>query len=168
MFRQVVLLIVFGIFLMTCTEDELLIPELVEDETQVDTMVISPPADTICSIDTMAVDVLGDTTIVTMDTIEIRVSNVSDYLFENITVQNHDQVNAYGNLEPGEFSEYRIFRYAWSIALIELYIDCEIYTIQPIDGLGSIGLTTGKYTYQVDANDSKYRYDKLEFSFFVD
>ncbi|WP_370477711.1 hypothetical protein [Tamlana flava] len=40
-------------------------------------------------------------------------------------------------------------------------IDGEVYTIQPIDFVGETPLEKGKYTYQIDANDSTEQYGKL-------
>ena len=44
---------------------------------------------------------------------------------------------------------------------MELEIDGNTYTIQPVDYVGETPLENGKYTYQLDANDATERFEKL-------
>lgn len=89
--------------------------------------------------------------------VRLRVTNVSDYNFENIVVRDKD----FNNLNFGQTSEYQIFDYAYSYDFIELKIDGKTYTIQPIDFVGESKLKNGDYTYAIDANTSEEQYGKL-------
>ncbi|MFL1010884.1 hypothetical protein [Flavisericum labens] len=94
----------------------------------------------------------------------IRISNVSTFDYKNITVNSAD----YKNLNSGEKSEYKLFEKAYRYGFVELEINGEIYTIQPIDYVGESPLEKGKYTYQIDANDSTDQYGKLNLTLVVE
>lgn len=55
----------------------------------------------------------------------------------------------------------KIFQKAYRYAFVELEIDGETYTLQPIDYVGDSPLKNGLYTYQIDANDSQEQYGRL-------
>jgi len=83
--------------------------------------------------------------------VNIRLSNKSDFDFKNIIVNTSTGNVAYDNLKSGKISEYKTFDMAYSYAFIELTINDEIYTLQPVDFVGEIPLKNGKYTYVLDA-----------------
>lgn len=89
--------------------------------------------------------------------VRLRVTNISEYNFENIVVRDKD----FNNLNSSETSEYQVFDYAYSYDFIELEIDGKTYTIQPIDFVGESKLKNGNYTYAIDANSSEEQYGKL-------
>ena len=82
--------------------------------------------------------------------IQIRLSNISEYDFENIRVNTSTGDVSYGFLESGESSAYKSFELAYRYAFIELSADGNTYTLQPIDYVGETPLDKGAYTYQLD------------------
>lgn len=82
---------------------------------------------------------------------------MSQFDFQNITVNN---VN-FQNVNSGQSTQYKMFETAYRYAFIELEIEGNIYTIQPIDYVGETPLGNGDYTYQINANDSQDQYGKL-------
>lgn len=93
--------------------------------------------------------------------VHIRLANASAYDFEQITVNTTTGDVMYGDLKSGQLSDYKSFEVAYSYAFVELMIDGEVYTLQPIDYFGETPLEDGKYTYRIDANDSQERFGKL-------
>ena len=100
--------------------------------------------------------------------VNIRLSNVSDFDFENIVVNPYSEQENYGELASGEISGYREFNKAYSYAFVELTIDGETYTIQPIDYVGETPLAQGNYTYQLDVTDSQGQYSTLTITLIED
>lgn len=96
--------------------------------------------------------------------VEIRISNTSSFDYENIIVNS----TTFENLNSGEESVYQIFKKAYRYGFVELDIDGSTYTIQPIDYVGETELEHGKYTYQIDANNSQEQYGKLSLIFVED
>lgn len=93
--------------------------------------------------------------------VQIRLSNVSAYDFEEILVNTASVEVNFDNLKAGDKTVYRTFERAYRYGFIELLIDGETYTIQPIDYVGEKLLKEGNYTYQIDANESNKQYGKL-------
>jgi len=91
----------------------------------------------------------------------IRIENTSDFDFKNVIVNTSGGENDYGDLDAHQTSDYKTFEFAYSYAFIELKIDGETYTIQPIDYVGESTLNVGKYTYAINANSSGNQYDRL-------
>ncbi|MFD2725071.1 hypothetical protein [Hyunsoonleella rubra] len=98
------------------------------------------------------------------EAVEIRLSNVSEFDYKNITVNS----TSFEDLEAGKTSTYKTFDLAYRYGFVELEIDGTTYTIQPIDYVGETPLEKGKYTYQIDANDSMEQYGKLILIFVED
>lgn len=94
----------------------------------------------------------------------IRLGNVSPYNYQNIRVSTSGEAVNYGDLASGEFSEYKAFEIAYRYGFVELEINGNTYTLQPIDYVGETPLSNGWYTYQVNANDSDERFSKLSLS----
>lgn len=93
--------------------------------------------------------------------LKIRLSNVSQFDFQNIKVNTSTGNVNYGNLKAGNKSDYKTFEMAYRYAFIELEINGKIYTLQPIDYVGESPLVDGNYAYQINANDSQNQYQKL-------
>lgn len=93
--------------------------------------------------------------------INIRLSNVSEFKFQNVIVNTSTGNIDFGNINSRQITEYKTFELAYRYALVELEIDGEIYTLQPIDYFGETPLENGSYTYEIDANDSQEQYEKL-------
>jgi len=91
----------------------------------------------------------------------IRLSNVSSYTYQDIRVSTTGGEVSYGDLESGEFTDYKSFEKAYRYGFVELQINGSTYTLQPIDYVGETPLENGYYTYQVSANDSDDRFGKL-------
>ena len=98
----------------------------------------------------------------------IRLENVSSHNYENITVNTWNNPLDYGNLGTGEVSDYQMVTKAYRYAFVELEIDGETYTIQPIDYVGESTLGSGYYTYQIDASDITEQYGRLTISLVED
>ncbi len=93
--------------------------------------------------------------------LKIRLSSVSPYDFQHIVVNTSTGNVNFGSLHSGQETAYQVFEKAYCYAFVELEIDGNTYTLQPIDYVGEIPLENGNYTYQIDANDSQERYSKL-------
>lgn len=93
--------------------------------------------------------------------LKIRLSNVSQFDFQNIRVNTSTGDVNYVNLKAGNKSDYKTFEMAYRYAFIELEINGKIYTLQPIDYVGESPLADGNYAYQINANDSQNQYQKL-------
>lgn len=100
------------------------------------------------------------------DEVNIRISNVSEYAYENIVFSSRGNELRFGNLESGDSSKFKVTEAASRVVFIELIISDSTYTIQPIDDLGDGILEDGKYTLVVDAElNGRYnslRYDLVE------
>lgn len=97
--------------------------------------------------------------------IQIRIENRSTYEMENIKVISFGEEYNYGDLAPGQVSDYQVIQRAFSYAYIELTIDGEIYALQPVDYVGETELRGGTYTYILDADDSRDKFGRLSFAF---
>ncbi|MFA5656267.1 MAG: hypothetical protein WDA37_05930 [Dysgonamonadaceae bacterium] len=93
--------------------------------------------------------------------LNIRLSIVSQYDFQNIVVNTTTGNMNFENISSQEMTNYKTFETAYRYAFVELEIDGETYTLQPIDYVGEKPLENGNYTYEIDANDSQEQYGKL-------
>jgi hypothetical protein len=93
--------------------------------------------------------------------VEIRIKNTSQYDYSNLLVNTSGGFNNYGNISSTQSSDYKAFSFAYNYAFVELDIAGITYTLQPIDYVGETKLSSGKYTYEINANDSGTQYDKL-------
>ncbi len=101
--------------------------------------------------------------------VKIRLSNVSQYDFQNIVVNTTTGDVNFEDLGSGQISEYKVFARAYSYAFIELEIDGDTFTLQPIDYVGEALLENGNYTYQIDANETRDdQYTKLSLTMIED
>ncbi|MCU4156592.1 hypothetical protein J1N10_11445 [Carboxylicivirga sp. A043] len=94
----------------------------------------------------------------------IRLSNVSQYNFQNIIVNTSTGRVNFNNLTSGQKTPYKDFEKAYSYAFVELEINGKTYTIQPIDWDTESLSANRYYTYQIDANDSQNQYTRLSLS----
>ncbi len=94
----------------------------------------------------------------------IRLSNVSQYDFENIVVNTTTGNVSFEDLMSGQKSEYKIFNKAYSYAFVELEINEITYSLIPIDYVGETPLENGKYTYQLDLDDTDEQHPQLSLS----
>ncbi|WP_281637214.1 hypothetical protein [Flavobacterium marginilacus] len=100
--------------------------------------------------------------------LKIRLSNVSQFDFQNIKVNTTSGEVSFENLKSGKKSDYKVFAAAYRYAFVELVINGKTYTLQPIDYVGETLLEPGNYTYQINANDSQNQYGKLTLSLIKD
>ena len=87
-----------------------------------------------------------------LDTIQIRVKNNNDFVYQRVTVGGAE--NVYENIGPGDYSEYLIYDEAYRYASINIEGNGQTYTLQPIDFVGETPLGIGFYTYELTANES--------------
>ncbi len=76
--------------------------------------------------------------------VNIRLSNVSTIRFENATF---NDIN-FGDIDPGETSEYKTFESSYSHGRVNITIDGQDYGWVPIDFVGESLLLAGDYTFQ--------------------
>ncbi len=91
----------------------------------------------------------------------LRVKNISQFEFKDVLVNTSGGEQSFGNIDISQDSDYKSFDFAYRYAFIELKIDGNTYTIQPIDYVGETKLDNGKYTYEVNAVDSGNQYSRL-------
>jgi hypothetical protein len=96
---------------------------------------------------------------------KIRLSNISQYNFQNIVVDTTTGNTYFEDLNSGQKTKYKVFEKAYRYAYVELEIDGKTYLLQPTDYVGETSLESGNYTYQIDANDSQDEYGKLSLTF---
>lgn len=80
---------------------------------------------------------------------DIRVKNLSAYVFNNVHVDTGHGENDYGTIGPGQSTEYKRFEKAYREALITLEIDGIPYTFTPVSYTYEVYLGRGKFTYEV-------------------
>ncbi len=80
---------------------------------------------------------------------DVRVKNLSDMTFEELTVDTSGGVEEYGNLESAELSEYRRFEKAYRVAEISAVIDGETFSTGPVNYNYEVVLGKGRFTYEV-------------------
>jgi len=100
--------------------------------------------------------------------IHIRLSNVSQFKYQNIIVDTSTGTVNFDDLESQQLSAYQTFEKAYSYAFIQLQIDGNTYTFQPIDYVGESLLKNGYYTYQIEANDLQEEYGTLSLTLIKD
>ncbi len=89
--------------------------------------------------------------------LQIRIGNKSPFNFTNIKVNTSGNTVNFDDLKSGIYSEYKIFDLAYKYAFIQLEINSETYTLQPIDFVGETPLENGNYTYEIDIDlDSQF------------
>ncbi|WP_421796483.1 hypothetical protein [Haliscomenobacter sp.] len=103
-------------------------------------------------------------TAVPTEGILIRIENNSKYTFKDIKVV-IDEEKLYGTLSPREKSNYQAFSMAYRYAYIELKIRNKLYVLQPIDYFGEEKLKEGKYTYQLNVEDTSSQNGRLDLTF---
>ena len=65
--------------------------------------------------------------------VSIRLTNVSQYDFKNIIVNTSTGDVSFEDIDSGQSTDYQVFELAYRYAFVELEIDGEIFTLQPID-----------------------------------
>ena len=93
--------------------------------------------------------------------LQIRIKNTSQYDYANVLVNTSGGINNYGNILSTKSSDYKTFSFAYNYAFVQLEIAGVTYTLQPIDYVGETKLSSGKYTYEINANATGTQYDKL-------
>ena len=97
------------------------------------------------------------------DHVQIRISNVSDFDFENVIVSSTGEIMNFGDINSNTMSEFQIFERAYRFAFVEFLINEEIFTFQPIDFVGETPLENGNYAYEINVNlDSEFERVILE------
>ena len=91
----------------------------------------------------------------------IRVKNISSNDFSDVIVNTSGGQNNYGNIISNEVTGYKSFDFAYSYAFVELKINNDTYTVQPIDYVGETPIKPGKYTYQIDVLPNGDQYSSL-------
>jgi hypothetical protein len=84
--------------------------------------------------------------------LHIRISNVSEFNYENIKVSTTGEMVGFGNLNSNSKSEYKIFDKAYRYAYVEFQINGRTFILQPTDYVGETLLENGKYAYELKVN----------------
>ena len=85
--------------------------------------------------------------------VRIRVENASSLQMNNIQVQFPEENVNYGDLPPGEESEYATVSKAYRYAFVSTTAGGNEIILQPIDFVGEKLLEPGSYTYILDINE---------------
>lgn len=91
----------------------------------------------------------------------IRIQNSSGFFYQNVVVNTGGGRHEYNTIVPSTSSDYKLYEFAYRYAFVELTIDGDLATIQPIDYVGESKLESGYYTYEIDASGSGDRYGRL-------
>ncbi|UKN00250.1 hypothetical protein K6119_10945 [Paracrocinitomix mangrovi] len=83
----------------------------------------------------------------------IRIKNISEYDYCNVTINPSNASTNYGILAQGETTCYKSFDIAYNYCYVELKIGNEEFVIQPIDYVGEPELGIGYFTYSIDVSD---------------
>ena len=95
------------------------------------------------------------------DEVLIRIENKTPFKFKNVLVNTTGEDQLFGTIKSGSTSSYKLFKSAYRYAFVELKINGNIFTIQPIDYVGESLLLSGKYTYQLEILPPLQRYGSL-------
>ena len=95
------------------------------------------------------------------DELLIRVKNTSQFEYIDLRVNTGGGEHVFGSIKSDETTAYKPYKSAYRYAFIELKIDGETYTLQPIDYVGETPLSKGTYTYEVNASNTGDRYTRL-------
>ena len=93
--------------------------------------------------------------------VNIRLTNVSQYDFKNIIINTSTGNTSFEDIDSGQSTDYQVFDLAYRYAFVELEIDGETFTFQPIDYVGETPLENRLYTYQIDADNSQSQYGRI-------
>lgn len=74
----------------------------------------------------------------------------------NVRVFYPDREVNYGDLDPGEASEYRLVPRAYRYQGVETMVNGKIAGNQPIDFVGEAFLEEGSYTYELNINEEVF------------
>ena len=89
------------------------------------------------------------------DAILIRIKNAGAFDYQNVYVNTTGGENEYGNLQAGQYTEYKEFELAYQYAYIRLEVNGVTIALQPIDYVGEIPLEKGNYTYEVTTDGTR-------------
>ena len=95
------------------------------------------------------------------DQVQIRIQNISSFEYLDVRVNTNGGEQNYGSVQSNTFSEYKSFDLAYRYAFVELKIDSDTFTLQPIDYVGEEPLESGNYTYVIDASEEGGKYERL-------
>jgi|TARA_B100000767_G_scaffold42954_1_gene36886 predicted component of type VI protein secretion system len=84
--------------------------------------------------------------------LQIRISNVSEFNYDNIKVSTTGEMVDFGNLNSNSKSDYKTFDKAYKYAYVEFQINGKTFILQPIDYFGETLLENGKYAYELNVN----------------
>ena len=91
----------------------------------------------------------------------IKIKNLSQFDYSDLIVNTSGGENSYGDVNSNQTSDYKVFDFAYRYAFIELKINGDTFTVQPIDYVGETPLKNGKYTYEINAANSGDQYSRL-------
>ncbi|WFB37576.1 hypothetical protein P3T73_07360 [Kiritimatiellota bacterium B12222] len=83
----------------------------------------------------------------------IRIENRSDVELKGVIVQFPSQTENYGDILPGQATEYREIDKAYGYAYVEAWINGDEAVLQPEDYVGEKLLSGGNYTYVLRHNN---------------
>lgn len=89
--------------------------------------------------------------------------NSSDFVYKDLIINSAgEEKKTIEKITPHQSTDYLNFENAYRYAFVELKINGDTFTIQPIDYLGEEKLDPGRYTYEIKAKDSGTRYNRLD------
>ena len=100
--------------------------------------------------------------------VKIRLENASDFDYSNITINTSTGNVSFEAIKSGEKTEYKKFELAYNYAFVQLDINGETYTLQPIDYVGEKPLKNGDYTYKIGVENSQNQETQLSLTLIKD
>ncbi len=87
---------------------------------------------------------------------DIRITNISDYVFDTLYMDTSFGNHLYGILLPDDTTEYKRYEKAYREAYIRLYINQVKYEFIPSDNTYWEFLGRDKYTFSLDADTTNH------------
>jgi hypothetical protein len=96
----------------------------------------------------------------------IRIANHGDVELQDVSVRFPSQTEEYGNILPGQATEYRKIGKAYRYARVRAIANGKELLLQPTDYVGETLLQGGNYTYVLkNKPDAVDKYDRLWLEF---
>lgn len=90
--------------------------------------------------------------------VRIRIANISEVPYSDVTIRFPRQTEDYGDLAPGAISEYRDVEVAYKYASVTLTANGRMHRALAADYLGETKLEPGAYTYTLDLDRGSPRF----------
>lgn len=90
--------------------------------------------------------------------VKIRIANSSAFDYENVIVNTSTGNVDFGDIDAGMTSEYQTFTKAYRYAFVQIEVNGDTLSLQPIDYVGESPLKNGRYTFQLYVSGMPQQY----------